>query len=249
MAYFSQMAPQEWGSLPRLRLDPANGWDSPEATLYDALAPEEAAALKASAHLLVMRPRCPIIFRGEPAEHLFNVVSGTVKVFRQGQDGQSRTLGFLGAGDVFGLPENRRYANSAETLTEARIWKFPRRPLQDVLAARPLLGAALLAKCADELLACQRQVLTLSLHRSTARVLAFIGNLQRSLGSGGSAAPQDTIPLPMTRAEIAEYLGLTESSTSRSLRDLHRNGVIALQRHAIQVLNQKRVDHALRLFD
>src|SRR5437868_4378492 len=84
------------------------------------------AALRAGPHRLIFE-------EGEPADHVFTVTAGVVKIYKTLKDGRRQVTGFLFAGDFLGLLDNDVYAYSAETLTSAHFCRFPRPALEALL--------------------------------------------------------------------------------------------------------------------
>ena len=87
------------------------------------------------------------VTEGDPADHLFNVTDGTVKVYKLLPDGRQQITGFLFAGDFLGLSFLERYGCSAEAVTRVRCCRFPRKQFAALLTdfpgiARRLLGIA-----------------------------------------------------------------------------------------------------------
>jgi CRP/FNR family transcriptional regulator len=227
---------EDWAKWPFLRLDPENGWDSTAVNLYDGVAPEDVAMIQGMATVITLPPRRNIFQHGEPALHVFNVLKGVVKLSRVNHDGTEHVAGFLFAGDCMGLASQSEYACSADTITSVSLWRIPRDQLADLVVRQPPLNLGLLCKATDDLLAAQRQALILGYRSGQDRVLAFLVELRRACRRVG--LNDETLSIPMTRRDIAGYLGLTEGFVSRTLRALHRAGVIRLDGVKVHLVNQ-----------
>ncbi len=163
---------------------------------------------------------------GDPADRMFNVTSGAVRVHKLLPDGRRQIVGFLFAGDFLGLAAGDRYAYSAEAITAGSACRFPRNAYRKLLREIPDLEASLLERTANELRAAQDQMLLLGRKTAIERLASFLLDLSaRDRRAGGEGRE---VQLPMTRAEIADYLGLTTETVSRVTSRLKSRGVIRL---------------------
>ena len=168
----------------------------------------------------------PIIDEGEPADYLFNLTEGAVKLYKLLPDGRRQITGFLFEGDFLGIAMNERYAYSAEAVGQVSLCRFPRRKLEGLLDAFPKLEKRLLGMASNELVQAQDQILLLGRKTAQEKIVSFLLNLSdRAVKRGASASP---IALPMGRADIADYLGLTTETVSRTITNLKRDGQIRL---------------------
>lgn len=171
-------------------------------------------------------PHGSIIDEGEPADYLFNVTQGAVKLYKLLPDGRRQITGFLFEGDFLGIAMNERYAYSAEAVDKVNLCRFPRRKLEHLLDRFPKLEKRLLGMASNELVQAQDQILLLGRKTAQEKIVSFLLNLSdRAVKRGASATP---ISLPMGRADIADYLGLTTETVSRAITNLKRDGYIRL---------------------
>ncbi len=182
-----------------------------------------------------------ILHEGDPAEDLFNVVSGAVKLYKLLADGRRQITGFLFPGDFLGIALNDTYVYTAETLIPVRLCRFPRRRLEALLAEIPALEHQLLGDVATELVAAQDQLLLLGRKTARERVASFLLMLSdRARRRGKRDNPVD---LPMSRADIADYLGLTTETVSRTITQLRRASLIAApNRGQIDILDRAALE-------
>lgn len=163
---------------------------------------------------------------GDPATQLFNITAGAVRVHKLLPDGRRQIVGFLFPGDFLGLATGDRFAFSAEAITTVSACRFPRKAYRQLLGEMPDLEASLLDRTANELRAAQEQMLLLGRKTAIERFSSFLLELStRDRRAGGEGRE---IQLPMTRAEIADYLGLTTETVSRVTSRLKTRGVIRL---------------------
>lgn len=191
-----------------------------------ALETEEMPRLLAILTTLEVEPHQPIIDEGEPADYLFNVTGGAVKLYKLLPDGRRQITGFLFDGDFLGIAMNERYAYSAEAIDKVCLCRFPRRKLEGLLDEFPRLEKRLLGMASNELVQAQDQILLLGRKTAQEKIVSFLLSLSnRAVRRGDDPSP---IGLPMGRADIADYLGLTTETVSRTITHLKRDGYIRL---------------------
>lgn len=161
---------------------------------------------------------------GEPAEDLYNITSGTMMVYRLLPDGRRQVTGFLFPGDFLGLGSETVYRYSAEAITPATLCRFRRHELQRALERFPAMEKRLFGMAGNELAAAQDQMVLLGRKTAQERVASFLLMLsQRAQRRGQKPNP---VPVPMSRAQIGDYLGLTIETVSRAFSRLKAEGVI-----------------------
>ncbi len=166
---------------------------------------------------------------GEEAGYVYRVVAGAVRTIRFSSDGRRQILNFYFPGDVFGLECGTQHTLSAEAVGETDLALVRRSlietaALQDAAAAR-----ALLALTQRQLQNAQDHTLVLGRRGAGERVAAFLLRLADRM-----AGPCE-IDLPMSRADIADYLALTIETVSRAFTQMERDRTIALpsSRHVV----------------
>lgn len=166
----------------------------------------------------------PIYAEGDEARALFAIDSGLVRIARHGVDGSRHVLGFLRPGDLFGLAEDGRYVNSAETLTPATLLSFPLQRLTQLLVEDARLQLHLLTKAAHDLRTAQRQLVLLGQqdihHRLASFLIDFCGHPDFYEPAG------HMLTLPMTRLDIGDYLGTSAETVARNFGRLEQEGVL-----------------------
>jgi CRP/FNR family transcriptional regulator, anaerobic regulatory protein len=164
------------------------------------------------------------IDEGEPASCFFNITAGTAKLFKLLPDGRRQITGFVGAGDFLGLAVSDTYAFSAESIEPVRFCRYDRGRLRDLLDDFPLMEKRLLEVAVNELVAAQEQMLLLGRKTARERLASFIVAQSHQGVPFGHAHRQ--FNLAMTRSDIADYLGLTIETVSRTLTRLRTEGLI-----------------------
>jgi CRP/FNR family transcriptional regulator, nitrogen fixation regulation protein len=165
-------------------------------------------------------PRNTEIFgENEPADYVYKIVSGSVRTYNILSDGRRQIGGFYLPGDVFGIEFDGEHTSAAEAITDAKVLVVKRSAL-DALAGRDAsVARELFALTARELRRVQDRILLL-IKSAQERVAGFLLEMAQR-ASGGNA-----IDLPMSRQDIADYLGLTIETVSRTLTSLETAATI-----------------------
>ena len=159
----------------------------------------------------------------EPAEYLYQVVTGAVRTYKVLQDGRRQIGAFNLPGDIFGLEAGEEHAFSAEAVSDCTL-RVARRSSIVALAARDSdLANDLWRRTAEAFRRAQEHMLLLGRKNAEERVATFLLNMAACSASG-----QLIIELPMSRQDIADYLGLTIETVSRTLTLLEKNAAIEL---------------------
>jgi CRP/FNR family transcriptional regulator len=166
------------------------------------------------------------IGEGDPADNFFNVTGGTARLFKLMQDGRRQITGFARRGHFLGLAVSDSYAFCAEAIDVVHYCRFSRRHLRDLLDDYPSFEKRLLAVASNELVAAQEQMLLLGRKTARERVASFL--LARSGEGPPCKGPAQHLHLPMTRSDIADYLGLTIETVSRTLTKLKTEKLIGI---------------------
>jgi len=194
--------------------------------------PLDAASLDdvlAETEQLTLAPRDMLFNEGDRAGHIFTLVQGTAKLTRLLPDGREQVLGFRFAGDVLGYTGADRYPFAAQLLTTASVCRLERKRLDGLLRRYPALERRLLDLCVQELAATQEQLVTVGRRTAEARVAAFLlslaeaGRRRQHMGA--------VLEMPMTRSDIADFLGLTLETVSRTLTAFRRRGWVREPAH------------------
>jgi CRP-like cAMP-binding protein len=173
------------------------------------------------------RRNSEIYGEGEQADYAYKVVSGAVRTYRILADGRRQIGGFHLAGDVFGLEVGEQHAFSAEAVTEAKILVVKRSALM-ALAARDSDVARELWTLTGRELARVQEHIVLLVKTAQERVAGFLLEMADRRPAG------DAVELPMSRQDIADYLGLTIETVSRTLSNLENEA-------AIELANSRRI--------
>ena len=190
------------------------------------LNPEEQKRLIGITTTLEIEANRTIFEEGNPADYVYTVTDGSVKIYKLLPDGRCQITGFLFAGDFLGLVHNRYYAYSAETLTATKLCRFPRVRLEALLDEVPRLEQQLLSMASHELAAAQDQMMLLGRKSARERLVSFL--LMLANAAVRREQRGNPVSLPMNRTDIGDYLGLTIETVSRTFTKLKTSGLIEL---------------------
>jgi CRP/FNR family nitrogen fixation transcriptional regulator len=162
-----------------------------------------------------------IFGENEPAEYLYKVVSGAVRTYRVLNDGRRQIGAFYLPGDVFGLEIGEEHVFSAEAIVESKVMVIKRSTLVALAARSHDVAHQLWAMTAAELQRAQSHIMLL-IKTAQERVAGFLLEMAARTPAG------DAVELPMSRQDIADYLGLTIETVSRTLTQLENSAAIAV---------------------
>ena len=175
----------------------------------------------------------------DSADYVFAIVAGVVSCSHYLDDGRRQIIAFLFPGDYIGMTTGTGYSYSAEAMTEGEVCRFPREPFIKLLTKFDDFEQHCLLEVSNELAEAQKHVLILGQKDATERVASFLLMLDERENRYGN---YDDIELPMMRADIADYLGLTIETVSRTLTKLRKSGVIAAPNaHLVRILDADRL--------
>jgi len=184
-----------------------------------------------------LSPGKTLFSEGDEAGHVYEVVHGTLRLYKLLPDGRRQITGFLSAGHLLGLAHEDSYLYTAEAVTEVTLCRYPRTRFVRMVDEVPGFARRLLAVTSNELCAAQDQMLLLGRKSAVEKVASFI-----LMMAGTRGVEQGEVRVPMTRSDIADYLGLTVETVSRTLTRLKQNGVIALpSSHCIELCDVDRL--------
>lgn len=178
-----------------------------------------------------------VFYEWDPADHVFNVTQGVVRLSKMLPDGRRQITGFLFPGDFLGIAYAETYAYTAEAVCPVALCRFQRRQLEDLCHEFPELERRILGMASNELVEAQEQILMLGRKTAQEKLASFLCRL--SSPSLRPERPIDSIDLPMNRTDIADYLGLTTETVSRTFSHLAKQGVLELASAQHVVLRQR----------
>jgi CRP/FNR family transcriptional regulator len=200
--------------------------ESREASVCAALDAHDLHRLAAAAVVIEADPGKTFITEGDTADNFYNLTRGTVKLYKLLPDGRRQITGFAHRGDFLGLAVSRNYAFSAEAIDHVRYCRFSRRGLRRLLDDFPVMEKRLLDVASNELVAAQEQMLLLGRKTAKERLASFL--LAQEMRKAPCMHSNQPLSLSMTRGDIADYLGLTIETVSRTFTRLKSDGLITI---------------------
>ncbi|MBO0903837.1 Crp/Fnr family transcriptional regulator [Jiella sonneratiae] len=171
-----------------------------------------------------------LVSAGEEVKHYSNVLSGVVKLTRLMADGRQQIVGLQFAPDFVGRPFRRSSEVSAEAATEVKLCSFPKQAMDDMIAASPDLERRLYQQALEELDEAREWILTLGRKTAAEKVASFLLMIAENVDPDGIAGGRPIrFELPLKRADIADFLGLTIETVSRQITKLRKAGVILVE--------------------
>ncbi len=174
----------------------------------------------------------------EPADYVYKVVSGAVRTYKIFEDGRRQIGAFYFPGDIFGLEVGAEHQFSAEAIDKCVVLVVKRSVLISLADRDGDIARRLWSLTADELSRVQRHMLLL-IKSAEERVASFL------LEIAGRLATTEVVELPMPRQDIADYLGLTIETVSRTLTHLEAKAAIALPTSRRIELRNRKALHSL----
>jgi len=181
-----------------------------------------------------------IFAQGGEAGHCYLVVRGCVRTVRLMEDGRRQIGEFLLPGDLFGWEALDEHDFAAEAVTGVVLRRFPRRALEALADRDRDFARRLRELTAGQLRAGRERMLLLGRKTASERIASFILEMARRISPDGRTA----IELPMGRADMADYLGLTIETVCRGLMQFRRDGTIGVERTRLLIRDRRALGMA-----
>ena len=205
---------------------------------------DELREFKASGTTVARASGDTIFFEGDIATYVYNLTSGVLRLSKLLPDGRRQIAGFLFPGDFLGITMEDEHAFTAEAIIPSKLCQFSRARFDAFVDTHPRLERRLYAIAAHELAAARQQVVLLGRKTAAERVASFLLMLDaRRISSGSGEELEGDITLPMSRSDIADYLGLRIETVSRELSALKASRLIRLTTtQTIRFVNRERLE-------
>ncbi len=197
------------------------------------ICPDTLSSLNAIARECTVRAGEVILSPLDESPPLANIISGVVKLTNGLSDGRSQIVGLQFASDFLGRPFKKTCTYIAEAVTDVTLCSYPRPEFEAASQAHPDLQDNLLKHTLDELDAAREWMLLLGRKSAREKIASFLLLLGRRSRGEGCGQPSEinsvSLLLPLTRSDIADFLGLTTETVSRKLSKLKNEGLISLE--------------------
>jgi len=206
--------------------------------LLGATCPESGSPVHVSVNEFSYKKGCEIFGEKEPADYVYQVMTGAVRSYKLLSDGRRQIGAFHLAGDIFGLEIGSDHRFTAEAIVDTTVRLMKRVSLERVAESDVVVARNLLSMTTSNLRHAEDHMLLLGRKTSLERVAAFLMEMDKRSTAAGILA------LPMNRRDIADYLGLTLETVSRALSRLHGFGILGFisnNQRQIVLLDRKKL--------
>jgi CRP/FNR family transcriptional regulator len=183
-----------------------------------------------------------IVGEGEESGLVGTVISGVLRVQKTMPDGRQQIVGLLFAPNLFGRVFSRVSPVAIEAATDCRLCCFSRVAFESFLARHPAVEHDVMLAVLDELDAAQEWMLLLGCQAVQEKVASFLLMVLRQADAGGPRRRQRMVIVPVSRHDMAVYLGTTAETISRTIQDFARRGVLRIiNPQRFEVLDETRL--------
>jgi len=181
-----------------------------------------AAALQSIGTVLKFKRNAAVFNEGDPARHVYKVISGAIRTCRVLMDGRRQIADFTLPGDFFGLDWQGEHGFTAEAIADAVVVSYPRSQLERIAETQVAVQKLLMSLLCKGLSATQNHVVMLGRQTAQERLAWFLLSIM------GRSDDDTNLELPMSRLDIADYLGLTIETVSRGISQFKRRRLITV---------------------
>ena len=177
--------------------------------------------------LRLIADKAQLFNEGDPRTHVYKVMNGAICLYRMLEDGRRQVIDFAFEGDVVGLGSGRLETCNAQALNTTQVSGIPIATLMAAAKANTRIALGLYEALSREIVVAQEHLMCLGHRGATERVATFLVILSRRNELRGLGP--DVVTLPMSRVDIADFLGITIETVSRTLTKLRVQGLIDIE--------------------
>ena len=185
-------------------------------------------------HSISVPPKATVFKQGEPKTAVYKLTRGTAVRYRLRADGRKQIVGFALPGEILNSPFADRHTCSVDVIGQATACQFPKRRFLTFLEGHPKALRGLFETSAQEIDATYEHMVLLGRATAEEGFAEFIIRWRARVGRTGALG--NLVPLPMSRRDIADYLGLTIETVSRVLCKLERDNVLRVVPEGLQLI-------------
>ena len=205
-----------------------------------ALPMEEAREMEAMSGDVKLAAGDMLAREGDARRGVFTVTHGALRRIRLLSDGRRVVAGFLMPGDFIGFSGSSHYRHSIEAITDSELCTFSLKSMRELCQRHPELERELLERACVELDATRDNLMSLARMTPLERLAGFLLDMAARRRRQGQS--DGMVVLPMTRSDIADYLGLTVETVSRSFTRLRQENVISTEdAHHVKLVDSDRL--------
>ncbi len=181
-----------------------------------------------------------LLREADPVDHHANIMKGVAKLSKVLADGRQQIVGLQFAPDFLGRPLTEENAMTVEAASDVEVCAFPKSTLDRLISENPNLEHRLLAQTLKELDEAREWMVTLGRKTAAEKVASFLLLIAAHIDP--EVDETASFLLPLSRADIADFLGLTPETVSRQMTRLSREGIIAIDnRRTITIPDRERL--------
>lgn len=209
-------------------------------SICDALDHADLAEIERIARNVQLAPNEAIFTAGQVASAVHNLTAGVARLYKLLPDGRRQVIGFALPGDFLGMSPSDRYSFSADAIDSVTVCRMSRDAFTHFIEQRPHFVLRINEFASRELMLAQDQMLLLGRRTAEEKVAAFLVGWRERLARIGDT--RETISLPMSRQDIADYLGLTIETVSRTLTRFEREKMLTIVTGGVRLLDSPRAE-------
>lgn len=214
--------------------------------LCAALAEDEIGALEAAMTPMSLSPNQLLVLEGDRRARVYSLTSGMLRLSTALPDGRRQIVGFLMPGDYLGLADDETYSSTAEAVGAATLCTFAAADMEALVERFPRLKSRLLDFTRKALRQARENQMVLGRLTPVEKLAGFL--LMMASRAAEHGLPTHPVELPMSRTDIADYLGLTIETVSRSFTKLRSRQLISLaSAHRVEIVNPRALSQLARL--
>jgi CRP/FNR family transcriptional regulator len=195
-----------------------------------ALSPDQLVALARASSKHRLEAGVELVGDAEAIDRYSNILSGVVKLTKTLSDGRQQIVGLQFAPDFLGRPFKAESEMEAQAATDVALCSFPRAAVERMMRESPALEGRLLQQTLKELDEARDWMVTLGRKTAAEKVASFLLLIARHIDpTAGTSRGSTSFDLPLTRADIADFLGLTIETVSRQISKLRAEGIIRVE--------------------
>ena len=208
------------------------------SNLFAALDDDERAALDRLRRHAAFAPKELVFAQGDVASRVFSLSQGVVRIYKLLPDGRRQVVGFALPGDFLGLTLLDHHTLTAEAIEPTVACSFPRPGFRRLVDGNLVALRRMNQLVSQELAAAHDRMMMLGRYTAEEKMAAFLLSWRER--QRGRARAARMTPLPMSRRDIADYLGLTIETVSRTFTKIERSGVIEIAPGGVRIVDEAR---------
>lgn len=209
------------------------------ASVCASLSLQELELLDSMAHPTSFAPKETLFSQGQFAHSVYNITAGVVRLYNLLPDGRRQIVGFALPGDFLGLAMRDAFGFSADAIDAVTVCAFSRPAYSALVDTTPRLLRRLHDFATHELTLAQEQMMLLGRRTAEEKLICFLLAMQERWSRISKLSV--TVPLPMTRQDIADFLGLTIETVSRTFTKLVKDRTILIVPDGVRLMNTDRM--------